>query len=309
MSLLKKIGKKIQEVGKSPAANIVTGGVSGTAAELAKGKKANLGRAATNYSTKGLSGTNASNGIAGAVPGVSTMMGTEVKLDQAVIDAYADSASQFDPLAAQYQQMYDNTRVVSNVDPAFRNYQLGLAQQLQAQATGQGPSLAQLQLQQATDRGLQQSLGAIRSATGANAGLAARTASLAGAQQLGQMGAQSGILRLQEQQQAQNALAGLAGQGRQGDIATDQSAIQAADVTLRSRLGALGGLSNTVNDKAGIQRDIFQAKTGADLATAENKNRRTEIIGGGIINGLIAGGKAAVKLMCDKEAKCQMIKM
>ena len=127
------------------------------------------------------------------------------------IDTYNNK---FNPLMDKAAQLGAQD---ANVDPAFRQYQLGLANQLQAQAMGQGPSLAQMQLKQATDRTLQQSMGMINAGLGSNPALAARTAALAGSQQLGQYGAQSGITALQQQQWAQSQLAGLSAQGRASD--------------------------------------------------------------------------------------------
>src|ERR1700677_2845801 len=49
-----------------------------------------------------------------------------------------------------------------------------LAQQLQGQANGQGPNIANLQLQQATNQNNQQAAGAIASQRGMNPALAAR---------------------------------------------------------------------------------------------------------------------------------------
>lgn len=167
------------------------------------------------------------------------------------------------PVENQLNAFSDNSAVQSNVDPAFRQYQLGLAAQLQQQATGQGPSLAQMQLKQATDQTLSQSLGAIRSATGANAGLAARSASLLGAQQLGSAANQSGMLRLQEQQQAQAALANLSAQGRSGDIGADSNAIQAQTASNNAQLGALNGLTDIGIAKANPYGNIYATESAA----------------------------------------------
>ncbi len=170
--------------------------------------------------------------------------------------------STLQPIADQYTALGQQGAITSNVDPAFREYQLGLAQQLQAQANGQGPSIAQAQLQQATDRTLNQSLGAIRSATGANAGLSARTAALANAQGLGTAGNASGLLRLTEQQGAQTALGTLSAQARQGDINTDSNNIQAATQSYQNKLGALNGLSNVSSTMANPYGNIYQTDSG-----------------------------------------------
>lgn len=140
---------------------------------------------------------------------------------------------------------------LSNMDPAFQQYQMQVAQQLQQQASGQGPSLAQMQLQQATDRTLNSTLGAIRSATGSNAALSGRTAALAASQQMANQGAQSGMLRLQEQQGAQSALANLAMQGRAGNQATQDAQLRADMANQNTQLQTLQG-----NQDAQLQAQI-----------------------------------------------------
>lgn len=193
------------------------------------------------------------------------------------------------PVADQFNQFGQNSAVTSNVDPAFRDYQLGLAQQLQNQANGQGPSLAQMQLQQSTDRTLNQSLGAIRSATGANAGLSARTAALAGAQGLGSAANQSGQLRLQEQQAAQQQLAGLANQGRTGDLTTNAQSLQAQQATQANRLAGIQGLSGVRQAQLGTAQNIYAAQNGAAIGTANNSAANTRAVVGGITNTLATG--------------------
>jgi len=113
-----------------------------------------------------------------------------------------------------------------NVDPAFRNQQLQLAQQLMGQATGQGDSLAQEQLQQATDANIAQQRAMAASGRGANLGLAQKLAMTNAGQAQQQLAGQSAIARLQEQQGAQNMLGNVLGQGRSGDINVGQLGVQ-----------------------------------------------------------------------------------
>lgn len=213
----------------------------------------------------------------------------------------ADSYTQaFDPLAQQFGQLANASQIQTNIDPAFRQYQMGLAQQLQQQAMGQGPSLAQLQLQQATDRTLNQSLGAIRAATGPNAALAGRTAALAASQQLGGAGNASAQLRLQEQQQAQQQLAGLSTQGRTADIAGEQlrtqtelsgrdqqlAALQAQQGAVRQSLSgkdaALSGVLGIASDRAAADRINDAA------ATKDRRDMQNNILGS-VVTGIAAG--------------------
>ena len=86
------------------------------------------------------------------------------------------------------------------------------------QANGQGPSIAQAQLQQATDANLKQAmaLGATQQGMGAGGALRGIQQQQAGIAQ--QQAADSGMLRLQEQAQAQGLLGNVLGAGRGQDI-------------------------------------------------------------------------------------------
>jgi len=104
-------------------------------------------------------------------------------------------------------------------DAEVRLAQKGLLSQLQGQAAGTAPSLAQQQMMQAQDRNLRTGAAlAAGSSKGANAALGLRTALMANGEMGAQNAQQAGILRLQEQQGAMNQLAGLTGQMRQADL-------------------------------------------------------------------------------------------
>jgi hypothetical protein len=90
--------------------------------------------------------------------------------------------------------------------------QQALAQQLQAQAMGVGPSVAQEALKQAMNRGTKQTTAAMASQKGINPALAQRMAADIGAQGMQETAAQGAQLRAQEQLGAQGALGGLYGQ-------------------------------------------------------------------------------------------------
>lgn len=161
-------------------------------------------------------------------------------------------------------------------DETFRQYQLGLAQQLQAQARGEGPSLAQMQLAQATDRSLQQALGAARSGLGSNPALAARTAALQASGTMGNAAAQSAMLRLQEQQDAQRELAGLSQQARGVDIDTSYQRAGLGMDAARIQGTLLGGAAQA---GAGIAGDAFQNRFSREtnaMADAEARKERRE---------------------------------
>lgn len=119
---------------------------------------------------------------------------------------------EYSNMASQLAQQQAQTRAA----------QWGLIQQLQGQAAGTGPSLAQAQLQQATDRNMQQAMamGVSQRGAGQTAALHNIAGQRAGIGQ--QMAGDSAMLRLQEQMAAQQQLGGLLGgmygqdmQGRQ----------------------------------------------------------------------------------------------
>ena len=105
----------------------------------------------------------------------------------------------------------------------FRNTQMGLMQALQAQAAGRGPSVAQSQLQAATDRNIAQAMALQASQRGATAGQGLRNVMQATAGANQQAARQAAEIRVQEQLAAQSALAGLSEAGRAQDIGLAQA--------------------------------------------------------------------------------------
>lgn len=101
-------------------------------------------------------------------------------------------------------------------DQAAAGGQQSLAQMLLAQAQGQGPSLAQQQLQQGLQQNQAQAAGAIASQRGINPALAARLVNNAQTQAGQQAAGQAAMLRSQEQLNAQGQLGNVLAQQRQG---------------------------------------------------------------------------------------------
>lgn len=114
----------------------------------------------------------------------------------------------------------------------MRQAQTGLITDLQNQAAGVGPSLAQAQLQKAGDQNLSNTLSAIQSTRGMGATAAAGQAQGAGATAGQAMAQDSAILRLQEQMQARGMLGQLATGARGQDIG---QAAQQAQIALQDR--------------------------------------------------------------------------
>lgn len=118
---------------------------------------------------------------------------------------------------------------------AVAQQQTSLASALEAQANGTGgPSIAELQLRQGTDRTAAQAQGLIASQRGINPGMAAKLGAGAAANANQQAAGQAAVLRAQEQQAARAQLAQvLAGQRGQS---IDQGSASA------SLFGTAGGL-------------------------------------------------------------------
>lgn len=186
--------------------------------------------------------------------------GYQVDRGAADIYGYQQSRDQF-AQGARDAAARAGPQIATAQQDQFRAGQLGLMGQLQDQAAGRGPSLAQMQLQQASDRNMANALalGATQASGTRGAGaLRAIAGQQAGIGQ--QLAADSAMMRLQEQQQAQGMLAGLMSGARGQDIglATSQ-----AGMDLQSR---------QVNDqlvqaylKMGMDLDQAQMRAKMDL--------------------------------------------
>ncbi len=101
----------------------------------------------------------------------------------------------------------------------FRNAQVGLMGQLQDQAAGRGPSLAQSQLRQGTDRNLAQLMAVQAARRGGSQGALGQRQLMQAQGDVNQQAAQQAAdLRMQEQMSARQQLAGLTTAGQQQDI-------------------------------------------------------------------------------------------
>lgn len=131
------------------------------------------------------------------------------------------SYSAWQKMLAQNGAAAGNRNII-NLDQAneMRGVQADLIQNLQKQARGEGPSLAQMQLQKATDQNIAQTMGMAASGRGPGQSAQNKAAQAQGSQMRQQAAGDSGMLRLQEQMQAQNMLAGVSGQARGQDISS-----------------------------------------------------------------------------------------
>jgi len=158
-------------------------------------------------------------------------------------------------------------RQATQDNAAARAQQMQLAGLLQNQATGVGPSVAEMQLNQGARRALAMQQAAAAGARGAAGPLAARNAAMGRAAASAQIAQQAGIQRLQEQQAAQRQLGGLLAGVRQADLSGQQ-------------IGAEQAMQ-----QAQIQRDINATNQQIDTA---NRGRGAAALGKGLQIGSMA---------------------
>lgn len=174
------------------------------------------------------------------------------------------------------------------LDPTFRNSQMELLQQLTRQSKGEGPSLAQMQFQQAGNTALQKAMGAIRAATGPNAALGGRTAALASTNMLGNIAAESGMARLKEQQDAQNQLAALAASGRTSDLQARQQDIGLGTSNAELAIKNLAQRQAAAGELLGDTRARFEGHYNRGVQGQAQKGGGSD----GLLGGLLGAGGA-----------------
>lgn len=218
----------------------------------------------------------------------------------------------------------DPTMQAAMIDPTqqaeIRKRQINLANALQQQAAGQGPSLASAQLQDATNRGMQQAMGMAASQKGLSAGQRARMALNSAAQVQRDAGMNAAQTRMQEQLNAQNALASVLAGARGQDMSlasnqaqlaqgANQANLQAAlasraqgDAAKANLFGQMTGIADTNKQsamaleqlKSGNQNALIGAETGMyGSDKASQSQQQGAIIGGlgAIGSGFLMGKK------------------
>lgn len=165
---------------------------------------------------------------------------------------------------------------------ATAGQQGALAQRLLAMANGTGPSLAQNQLQQATQSNITQQAGLMASQRGLNPGLAARQIAEQGAAANQGAAAQSAQLRLQEQLGATGQLAGALGQQRAQDIGQQQ-----ANTGLFGAQAGAQQAQNSLAEQQAAQNAALQLGGQQIAAGVAGQNSATDAaIAGGLLGGL-----------------------
>lgn len=150
--------------------------------------------------------------------------------------------SQYKPESHQQGNIYNPEQLTELLQRQSQTYaqQQQLAQQLQAQAAGQGPNPAQEQYKLNVQHDIANAQGMIASQRGVNPALATRMGSNTAAAQTGEAAGRSATLQAQQQIAAQQALAGLYGQEQAGTLGAQQ----------------LYGQSNTAAMQANVQTSL-----------------------------------------------------
>lgn len=165
----------------------------------------------------------------------------------------------------------------------FRTGQATLAQQLAAQAQGQGPSLATEQFKQAQQANQAAIFAQLASARGGANPALARQAMQTSQQIQAQTAREAALARIQEQMGAREQLAGVLNQGRGGDLeqagqmqqlATQQAQLQQNQAQLAAELqakyAAMGLSAQQSNQMAAIEMAKIQAGIPSNAAIGAN---------------------------------------
>lgn len=180
---------------------------------------------------------------------------------------------------------------IQNQGQVFAQQQ-ALANQLQAQANGEGPNPALAQLANTTGQNVAQQaalMGSQRGA-GANAGLMARQAAMQGGAIQQQSAGQAAVLRAQQQLAAQQALQQQ--QAMMGQLSTQQISQQAQARNMMNQyaLGLYGTQQNAAaafnNAQVGMQSNLNNVNASIAQLNAQGQ----QAMFGGLLSGLSASG-------------------
>jgi hypothetical protein len=239
--------------------------------------------------------------------------------------AAALSAPGMEAATMQAAPEYGGATIDQSQQAQFRQGQLGLAQNIAGVLTGQAPSVAQIQQQQAFGQQQAQQLGmAAAAGRGGNQALAMRNAMY----NTGNLGAQqasaSALLRAQEQATARAQMGGVLEQGRASDIglATNQAQLQQqAGLQNQANIQQAGAQNaqmlqqaNAANQQSQVAtrgQAIQEQAARANQAIQAQQNQVLAATGGFNANmqkqqaygGLIGSGLGALATLSDRRAK------
>lgn len=233
---------------------------------------------------------------------------------QAINEKSFTDASGYDARRAEFAaqlaqaQARQGAQINQGASNEVRGRQMTLADQLTAQAAGQGPSLAGMQLQQATNRNLAQAAALASSGRGgAQGGLGMRQVQNQQADIAGQAARDAAILRVQEQLQARESLGGLLNQTRGTDVslATNQAQIQQDQNALNDQQSRFYGQGMMDLDQK--QREALMAleKLKVDQQVANEQARAGAYAGAAKSRGDLIGnvGAGIAAAFSDKRLK------
>lgn len=173
---------------------------------------------------------------------------------QATAPGTDQASAQMQGAQAQQQQLYQQ--------------QGALAGQLAETAAGRGPSIADMQNKQATQRNIAAAQSMAASARGVNPALAARMAGDQAAKANQQAAADSMMGKLAEQRSAQEQLSNVYGQQQQGNLARQQMWGQQYGQNLQAQMGAQEINAQTAAGNVSAQRGLLGSIFGG-LGAAE----------------------------------------
>jgi len=197
------------------------------------------------------------------------------------------SSYRFDPQGVNYGQGVQQAQTQQAQNMA---QQQALAQALQAQMSGAGPSVAQQALKQATNRNIQQNTAMIASQKGINPALAQKLAAQNAAAMGQEAAAQGATLQAQEQLAARGQLGGLYGQMGQQNLTAQSQYLQG--VQGQNQINAGIEAQNAAN-MAGLAGGVINAAGSA--LTAGLGGAKTAPMGGS--GGGAGGGSRTVQGM------------
>lgn len=179
---------------------------------------------------------------------------------------------------------------------AANQYQDLLGQLIMSALNGQGPSLAQQQLDQSQDKNLKQMLGSIGAMGGVNSGAMRNNILRQGGQNMADLAGQGAILRAQEFAQNQNLLSGLSQQLQQNNQFNASNALSRAGTNLQSQGNYFQTILNALQSGQAQNQSAYLNAFGQGTGLAQqeaNNNLNNFKAGTGAAMGLfslMAGG-------------------
>lgn len=199
----------------------------------------------------------------------------------------------------------DAVRLEEAKQEQFRQKQMALADALEAQARGEGPSLATEQLNQARDQNIQSAMAMGVSQRGVNPALAARQVASQSAAAMQAAARDAAAARIQEQLSAREQLAGVAQSGRGQDItlAGAQADQQARQRALNDQMSQFYGQQsyNAMTQATQNAQNLAALRSGQQMSINQAQNAAAEAQKNRIMQGISAGASAGAAFAASDE--------